>query len=285
MSTAIVTDSNCGITPAEARELGIFVVPMPFFIDGELFYEGINLSQAEFFRRMGSGADITTSQPTPGDVLNKWDEALEEHGELVYIPMSSSLSGECATARMLAEDYDGRVVVADNLRISATQRISVLDAAAMAARGESAAAIAEALEREKLEASIYITVDTLKYLKRGGRITPAAAAFGTVLGIKPVLQIQGGKLDALTMSHGIRTAKRAMLDAVEHDLLTRFAGKEGVFVEAAYSCSEEEAAEWADEIRARFGERFDGYIAPLSLSIACHTGPGGFGVGCIKRLA
>ena len=182
MSTAIVTDSNCGITPAEARELGIFVVPMPFFIDGELFYEGINLSQAEFFRRMGSGADITTSQPTPGDVLNKWDEALEEHGELVYIPMSSSLSGECATARMLAEDYDGRVVVADNLRISATQRISVLDAAAMAARGESAAAIAEALEREKLEASIYITVDTLKYLKRGGRITrrppPSAPCWG-----------------------------------------------------------------------------------------------------------
>ena len=178
-NTAIVTDSNSGITPDEARSLGIHLVPMPFFIDGELFYEGINLSHRDFFRRMSSGADITTSQPTPGDVLSLWDELLESHDDLVYIPMSSALSGSCATANALADDYDA---------------------------GLDAASIAEILTREKLEASIYITVDTLKYLKKGGRITPAAASLGTVLGIKPVLQIQGEKLDALSMAHGLKSA-------------------------------------------------------------------------------
>ncbi len=282
MNTAIVTDSNSGITTSEARELRVFLVPMPFFIGGELYYEGRTLTHAEFFRRQREGAEISTSQPTPGDVMSVWDEALKEHDELVYIPMSSSLSGACATARVLAEDYDGRVKVADNLRISATQRVGVLDALRMAAAGLSAEEICSALEREKLGASIYIRVDTLKYLRQGGRITPAAAAFGTALGIKPVLQIQGGKLDALTMAHSIRGAKRAMLDATERDLNTRFAGARDVRVEAAYSCSAEESDDWAREIRERFGERFDGYIAPLSLSIACHTGPGAFGVGCVK---
>ena len=205
-NTAIVTDSNSGITPDEARSLGIHLVPMPFFIDGELFYEGINLSHRDFFRRMSSGADITTSQPTPGDVLSLWDELLESHDDLVYIPMSSALSGSCVTANALADDYDGRVYVVDNQRISATQRASVLDAVDMAQAGLDAASIAEILTREKLEASIYITVDTLKYLKKGGRITPAAASLGTVLGIKPVLQIQGEKLDALSMAHGLKSA-------------------------------------------------------------------------------
>ncbi len=231
---------------------------------------------------MADGADISTSQPTPGAVLDLWDSALEEHDELVYIPMSSALSGSCATAEALAEDYDGRVVVVDNQRISATQRQSVLDAVSMASAGLDAAQICDVLVRDKLEASIYITVDTLKYLKKGGRITAAAAAFGTVLGIKPVLQIQGEKLDAFAMAHGMKAAKKQMLDAVERDLDTRFAGKDGVYVAAAYTCSDEEARAWADEIRARFGDRFSGYIAPLSLSVACHTGPGAFGVGCVK---
>lgn len=280
--TAIVTDSNSGITPAEAEELGIYLVPMPFFIDGELFYEGVNLSHEDFYSKMAAGADISTSQPTPGAVLDLWDTLLEDHDELVYIPMSSALSGSCATAEALAEDYDGRVTVVDNQRISATQRQSVLDAVSMVNDGQDASRINEVLLRDKLEASIYITVDTLKYLKKGGRITAAAAAFGTVLGIKPVLQIQGEKLDAFAMAHGMKSAKKQMLDAVEKDLETRFAGKEGVYVAAAYTCSDDEAKLWAEEIRARFGDRFNGYIAPLSLSVACHTGPGAYGVGCVK---
>lgn len=280
--TAIVTDSNSGITPAEAEELGIYLVPMPFFIDGELFYEGVNLSHEDFYSKMAAGADISTSQPTPGAVLDLWDTLLEDHDELVYIPMSSALSGSCATAEALAEDYDGRVTVVDNQRISATQRQSVLDAVSMVNDGQDASRINEVLLRDKLEASIYITVDTLKYLKKGGRITAAAAAFGTVLGIKPVLQIQGEKLDAFAMAHGMKSAKKQMLDAVEKDLETRFAGKKGVYVAAAYTCSDDEAKLWAEEIRARFGERFNGYIAPLSLSVACHTGPGAYGIGCVK---
>lgn len=280
--TAIVTDSNSGITPAEAEGLGIYLVPMPFFIDGELFYEGVNLSHEDFYSKMAAGADISTSQPTPGAVLDLWDTLLEDHDELVYIPMSSALSGSCATAEALAEDYDGRVTVVDNQRISATQRQSVLDAVSMVNDGQDASRINEVLLRDKLEASIYITVDTLKYLKKGGRITAAAAAFGTVLGIKPVLQIQGEKLDAFAMAHGMKSAKKQMLDAVEKDLETRFAGKKGVYVAAAYTCSDDEAKLWAEEIRARFGDRFNGYIAPLSLSVACHTGPGAYGVGCVK---
>ena len=280
--TAIVTDSNSGITPAEAEELGIYLVPMPFFIDGELFYEGVNLSHEDFYSKMAAGADISTSQPTPGAVLDLWDTLLGGHDELVYIPMSSALSGSCATAEALAEDYDGRVTVVDNQRISATQRQSVLDAVSMVNDGQDASRINEVLLRDKLEASIYITVDTLKYLKKGGRITAAAAAFGTVLGIKPVLQIQGEKLDAFAMAHGMKSAKKQMLDAVEKDLETRFAGKKGVYVAAAYTCSDDEAKLWAEEIRARFGDRFNGYIAPLSLSVACHTGPGAYGVGCVK---
>ena len=280
--TAIVTDSNSGITPAEAEELGIYLVPMPFFIDGELFYEGVNLSHEDFYSKMAAGADISTSQPTPGAVLDLWDTLLEDHDELVYIPMSSALSGSCATAEALVEDYDGRVTVVDNQRISATQRQSVLDAVSMVNDGQDASRINEVLLRDKLEASIYITVDTLKYLKKGGRITAAAAAFGTVLGIKPVLQIQGEKLDAFAMAHGMKSAKKQMLDAVEKDLETRFAGKKGVYVAAAYTCSDDEAKLWAEEIRARFGDRFNGYIAPLSLSVACHTGPGAYGVGCVK---
>ena len=215
-------------------------------------------------------------------MLELWDELLETNDEVVYIPMSSGLSGSCATATALDEDYDGRVHVVDNQRISATQRQSVIDALNMARDGLSGAQITEVLLRERLEASIYITVDTLQYLKKGGRITAAAAALGTVLGIKPVLQIQGDKLDAFSMAHGLKAAKRQMLDAVERDLEKRFAGKRGVMVAAAYTCSEAEAEVWSDEIRARFGERYCGYIAPLSLSVACHTGPGAVAMGCVK---
>ena len=279
---AIVTDSNSGITREEAAALGAYVVPMPFFIDGELYYEGITLTTQEFYKRMAAGSEISTSQPTPGAVLELWDELLETNAEVVYIPMSSGLSGSCATATALAEDYDGRVQVVDNQRISATQRQSVIDALNMARDGLGGAQITEVLLRERLEASIYITVDTLQYLKKGGRITAAAAALGTVLGIKPVLQIQGDKLDAFSMAHGLKAAKRQMLDAVERDLEKRFSGMRGVMVAAAYTCSEAEAEVWSDEIRARFGERYCGYIAPLSLSVACHTGSGAVAMGCVK---
>lgn len=279
---AIVTDSNSGMSPEEAKERGVYLLPMPFFIDEKLYFEGVTLNREEFYRRQAEDAEISTSQPTPGDVLELWDRALETNDELVYIPMSSALSGSCATARALAEDYDGRVHVVDNQRISVTQWQSVLDALELARAGLSAGEIAAALTEERLEASIYITVDNLKYLKKGGRITPAAAALGTVLNIKPVLQIQGDKLDALSIAPGMKAAKHIMLDAVERDLERRFAGKKGVYVGAACSCGPEEAREWAEEIRERFGELYNGWVAPLALSIGCHTGPGAFGVGCVK---
>ena len=212
---AIVTDSNSGITQEQGKELGIFVLPMPFFIDGELYLEDITLSQSEFYEKLGADSDISTSQPSPGEVMDLWDKVLEEYDELVCIPMSSGLSSTCATAITLAAEYDGRVQVVDNQRISVTQEQSVLDAMNLREEGKSAAEIKEILEKEKLQASIYITVDTLKYLKKGGRITPAAAAIGTVLNLKPVLQIQGEKLDAFSKARGWKTAKKTMLNAIE----------------------------------------------------------------------
>ncbi len=278
--TAIVTDSNSGITQAEANALGIRVLPMPFYINGELFYEDISLSQAQFYERLDEDADISTSQPSPGSVTDLWDEVLGEYDELIHIPMSSGLSGSCEAAEMLARDYGGRVFVVDNQRISITQRQSVLDALEMAKAGMNADAIVPVLMREKLEASIYITVDTLKYLKKGGRVTAAGAAIGTVLGIKPVLEIQGGKLDAFAKVRGMKAAKKTMLDAMEKDVNERFAGHP-VHIAAAYTCSEAEALEWRHEI----GERFPGYdihTDPLSLSVSCHIGRGSVAIACSR---
>ncbi len=281
---AIVTDSNSGITQKEGREMGISVMPMPFFIDGELFLEDITLSQEEFYKKLGEDSDISTSQPSPGEILELWDKLLEEYDEVVHIPMSSGLSSSCETAITLSEDYDGRVQVVDNQRISVTQVQSVLDAIKLRNEGKSAEEIREILEKEKMEASIYITVDTLKYLKKGGRITPAAAALGTVLNLKPVLQIQGEKLDAYAKVRGWKAAKRTMLSAVEKDLKERFAGHEDQMVLGmAYTCGQEEAQEWKQEIQ----EKFPGYQiieGPLSLSVACHIGPGAMAVTCMKRV-
>ena len=268
----------------QGKELGIFVLPMPFFIDGELYLEDITLSQSEFYEKLGADSDISTSQPSPGEVMDLWDKVLEEYDELVCIPMSSSLSSTCATAITLAAEYDGRVQVVDNQRISVTQEQSVLDAMNLREEGKSAAEIKEILEKEKLQASIYITVDTLKYLKKGGRITPAAAAIGTVLNLKPVLQIQGEKLDAFSKARGWKTAKKTMLNAIEKDLNGRFADvKDQMALGMAYTCSKEEAQEWKAEIE----ERFPGYEimeGPLSLSVACHIGPGALAITCMKRL-
>lgn len=279
---AIATDSNSGISQAMAKELGIRVVPMPFTIDDKLYFEDVTLTQEQFYEKLQSDCTITTSQPAPGDVMDLWDKLLEENDEVVYIPMSSGLSNSCETATMLAEDYDGKVFVVNNQRISVTQKSSVLDAIELAKQGKSGAEIKAILEDMKLESSIYITVDTLKYLKQGGRVTPAAAAIGTILNIKPVLQIQGEKLDSFAKARGFKQAKKIMLDAVEQDIRERFAGQQ-VHLKAAYTCSEEDAQAWKQEIE----ERFPGYevdMDKLTLSIACHIGPGAIAIACTKAL-
>lgn len=280
---AVMTDSNSGITQKEAKELGICVIPMPFYIDGELYYEDITLTQKEFYEKLSCNADISTSQPSPADVMEAWEDLLENYDEVVHIPMSSGLSTSCETAMMLAKEFEGKVFVVDNQRISVTQRQSVLDALALAGQGKSGQEIYDILMREKLEASIYITVDTLKYLKKGGRITPAAAALGTVLNLKPVLTIQGEKLDAFSKVRGIKSAKKVMKEAMKKDIEERFHGHK-VFLEAAHTCPEPVAAEWKKELE----EYFPGYeirMDALSLSVACHIGPGALAVACSRQVA
>ena len=282
---AIVTDSNSGITQERGKELGIFVLPMPFFIDGELYLEDITLSQSEFYEKLGADSDISTSQPSPGEVMDLWDKVLEEYDELVCIPMSSGLSSTCATAITLAAEYDGRVQVVDNQRISVTQEQSVLDAMNLREEGKSAAEIKEILEKEKLQASIYITVDTLKYLKKGGRITPAAAALGTLLRLKPVLTIQGEKLDAFAKARTMKQAKSMMISAIQHDLETRWDDKEGkkTHLEIAHTNCEEAALQLKEELLELFPDT-DIHIDPLSLSVACHIGPGALAIAAVKKL-
>lgn len=282
---AIVTDSNSGITQEMGKTMGIHVIPMPFFIDGELFLEDITLTQEEFYKRLGEDSDISTSQPSPGEVMECWDELLKEYDEIVHIPMSSGLSSTCHAAQSLSQEYEGKVCVVDNQRISVTQKQSVEDAIVLRDAGKSASEIKEILEAEKLQASIYITVDTLKYLKKGGRVTPAAAALGTVLNLKPVLQIQGEKLDAFSKARTAKQAKTIMLTALAKDLEERFHDKnaEHTYLEIAHTCNEEGAKELEEALK----EQYPGApitIAPLSLSIACHIGPGSFAVACSSKL-
>ena len=285
MSIAFVTDSNSGITQAEGEKLGISVLPMPFMIDGETYLEDINLTQEKFYEMLALGADISTSQPSPETVTSLWDELLKEHEMIVHIPMSSGLSGSCQTAMMLAQDYEGRVLVVDNQRISVTQRQSVLDGMEMAKRGFSAEQIKDELERTRFDSVIYIMVDPLKYLKKGGRITPAAAALGTLLRIKPVLIIEGEKLDAFSKARTMKQAKATMLAAVQKDMEVRFhqLKPEEAHIHFAHTQNAGAAAEWMDEVREMFpGASY--YAAPLSLSIACHIGPGALAVTCTKKL-
>ncbi len=281
---AIVTDSNSGITQKRGKELGIFVLPMPFFIDGKSYLEDITLTQEQFYEKLGADSDISTSQPSPADVMELWEKVLKDYDEIVCIPMSSGLSSTCSTAISIADEYNGRVQVVNNQRISVTQEQSVYDAMTLRDRGLSAMEIRRFLEKEKLQASIYITVDTLKYLKKGGRVTPAAAAIGTVLNLKPVLQIQGEKLDAFAKVRGWKAAKKTMLNAIEKDLNERFADvKDDMVLGMAYTCCAEEAQEWKQEIM----DRFPGYHiveGPLSLSVACHIGPGAMAVTCMKKV-
>ena len=283
---AIVTDSNSGITQEKGKKMGISVLSTPFFINGELFFEDITLTQEEFYKRLKEDADISTSQPSPGNIMDLWDELLKENDEIVHIPMSSGLSASCDTATMLARDYDGRVQVVNNQRISVTQRQSVLDAIALRDAGKNAAEIKEKLEEEKMESSIYITLETLKYLKKGGRITPAAAAIGTVLNLKPVLQIQGEKLDAYAKVRGKKQAKRVMMKAMQEDWDTRFkkyveSGE--MCLQIAYAGNKEEAEEFKKEVQAAF-PGMDIHMDPLSLSVACHIGHGALAVACSKKV-
>lgn len=287
MRTAIATDSNSGITQEQAAKLGIYVLPMPFMINGEMFYEGVNLTHEEFFKRMEEGADITTSQPSPGEVTDFWDKLLKEYDEILYIPMSSGLSGSCQTAIMLADDYDGKVQVVNNQRISVTQEQSALDARDLAAKGYEAAQIKEILERTKYESSIYITLTTLKYLKKGGRITPAVAAIGSVLNIKPVMWIGGDKLDAHAKARGMKGAFRKMCKALHEDLdgrLKDLHDRGELVLGIAYTWMEEEELNvWKEELAKEFpGEM----IVPgtLMLSIGCHVGPGALGIGAVRKI-
>lgn len=283
---AIATDSNSGITQAQGKELGIFVLPMPFYINDELFLEDITLSQEQFYQRLAEDADVKTTQPAPGDVTDLWDKILKDYDQVVYIPMSSSLSSSCETALMLAEDYEDKVFVVNNQRISVTQRQSVLDAQAMAQAGKSAAQIKEYLERTKFDSDIYITVDTLKYLKKGGRCTPAAAALGAVLGIKPVLRIKGEKLDSFAKVRGWKAAKKSMIDAIHHTMETEFPGLSGpdqLHIAAAYTGDRAGAEEWLEELKATF-PGYPIHMDPLSLSVACHIGPGARAVTVTKAL-
>ena len=286
MKVAVVTDSNSGITQSKAKELGISVIPMPFMINEETFEEDINLTQEQFYEKLVEGAEISTSQPSPETVMNLWSELLKTYDEIVHIPMSSALSSSCQTAMMLAEDFDGRVFVVDNQRISVTQYQSALDAMELARVGLSGAQIKEILEREARESSIYIMVDTLKYLKKGGRITPAAAALGTLLRIKPVLQIQGGKLDSFSKARTVKQAKTTMLSAIAKDLEERFDDPkaEKCWMEIAYSCEKEIAEEFQQEIRQQFPQVQQIHMDPLSLSVACHIGPGSLALTATRKM-
>lgn len=284
--TAIVTDSNSGITQAQGKELGIHVLPMPFYINDKLYFEDITLSQEDFYRFLEENADVKTTQPAPGDVTGLWDKVLKDHDELVYIPMSSGLSSSCDTAIMLAQDYDGKVQVVNNQRISVTMRRSVLDAIALAHSGKNAQEIREILEASKFDSDIYITVDTLKYLKKGGRLTPAAAALGTVLQLKPVLRIKGDKLDAFSKTRGWKAAKKTMIETINSVIAQDFPdcnGPEDLYIDAAFTGSREEAQEWLDELEGAF-PGYDIHMDPLSLSVSCHIGPGARAVTVTKAL-
>lgn len=282
---AIVTDSNSGITQKQAKEMGIYVLPMPFYIDKELFYEDITLTQKDFYEKLEQGVDISTSAPSPGEVTALWDQVLEEAETLLHIPMSSGLSSSCDAAKMLARQYEGRVYVVDNQRISVTLWRSILDARQLFEEGRSASEIKDYLEADKKNSSIYIALDTLKYLKKGGRITPAAAAIGEVLGLKPVLQIQGGKLDAYAKCRGKVQARNRIIKALRDDLTNRFAKEyeEGkIELEAAYTGDSAIGLAWKKEIEMQFPGH-EVRLAPLSLSVSCHIGAGSVAAACTKK--
>lgn len=284
---AIMTDSNSGIMPAEASNYGIHVLPMPIIIDGTTYFEGIDITVEEFYQKQTSGSVITTSQPSPGDVTGMWDRLLQTHDEIVFIPMSSGLSNTCQTALLLADEepYKDRVFVADNHRISVTQALSVLDAKSLAEKELTAREIRDILEEEAMDATIYIAVDTLEYLKKGGRITAAAATLGTILKIKPVLTIQGDKLDSFAKARGMKSAFRVMVEAVKADITSRLSHlreqgllKVGI---ANTMMDPDKLEEFKEEMKKNFPDMELVYF-PLTMSIGTHVGPGGLGIGAVR---
>ena len=290
LKIAVVTDSNSGITQKQAKELqyegkALYVLPMPFMINEETFYEDITLTQEQFYEQLAKGADVITSQPTPDSVMKLWDELLQEYDEIVHIPMSSGLSGSCQSALMLAEDYNGKVQVVNNQRISVTQRQSAMDALTLIECGKDAAEIKQFLEEDKFNSSIYIMLDTLYYLKKGGRITPAAAALGTILKLKPVLQIQGEKLDAFAKARTVSQGKSIMMNAIRNDMEKRFGGvdKDRIWLQLAYTYDLEAANQLKEEVSQAF-PGFNIHMDPLSLSVACHIGPGALAIACCVKI-
>ncbi len=284
---AIITDSNSGITQKQGEELGIYVLPMPFTINEETYFEDINLEAEKFYQEQAAGSDILTSQPSPETVMGLWDKLLNEgYEEIVHIPMSSGLSGSCQSALMLAQDYDGKVQVVNNQRISVTQRQSAMDAKALAENGYHADEIREKLEEDKFNSSIYIMLDTLYYLKKGGRITPAAAALGTILRLKPVLQIQGEKLDAYAKARTTEQGKSIMVKAIKSDMENRFDGLTdgtGYHIAMAHTQNPEAAEAWREEVLKEFPAA-EIYMDRLPLSIACHIGPGALAITVSKKM-
>lgn len=279
---AIVTDSNSNISQEFGKSMGVFVVPMPFYINDELYFEEVSITNEKFYELQSSGAHITTSQPSPGEIMDLWDSILQEYDEILHIPMSSGLSGSCESAMSLVHDYEGKVVVVDNGRISLPLKQAVLDALHLAKEGKSAKEIQEVLEAHKEEFEIFISVETLEYLKKGGRITPAAAAIGTVLSVKPVLQIGTKKIDSFAKARGMKKAQKVMFEAMEIVLNERFKG-EKMDLGIAYTCSSEKLEVYLEDVKAYFPD-YDIEVAPLSLSIAAHIGPGAIAITCNKSV-
>lgn len=288
---AILTDSNSGVTQEAAKELGLYVMPMPFYINDEMFLEDITLTQDQFYEKLVEGADIKTSTPTPATVTETYDELLKDHDYIIHIPMSSGLSSTMQMSKMIASDepYEGKVFVVDNQRISVTQRQSAVDAKMMADAGKSAQEIYDVLMETKFESSIYIMVDTLEYLKKGGRITPAAAALGTLLKLKPVLQIQGEKLDSFAKARTVKLAKQIMIKQILDDCDNRYGSRENgkVHISMAYTPGKEDKTGAIEEFKKEVQEMFpehDIVVNPLSLSISCHIGPGALAVTATKAI-
>ncbi|SER99986.1 DegV family protein [Lachnobacterium bovis] len=281
----VVTDSSCAFTQDEAKKVGVEIVPLPFYINGEIKYEDVDLTQEDFYQKLQEGVELKTSMPLLGDVTDKWDELLEKYDEVVYIPLSAGLSSSCETAIMLAQDYDGRVQVVNNKRVSVTLKRSVYDAVELAEQGKSAKEIKEILEKTAHDSSIYIMVDTLSYLKKGGRITAAAAAIGTLLKIKPVLQIQGDKLDAFSKARTIKQAKSTMIKAIKDDFEKKYNDPEGknMYIQVAYTHNLEDALAFKEEVENEF-PGIEVKMDPLSLCIACHIGPGSLAVAYSKKV-
>ncbi|MBR5944595.1 MAG: DegV family protein [Lachnospiraceae bacterium] len=283
---AVVTDSNSGITKEDAKELGVYVIPMPFKIGEEEYFEGVNITQEEYYEKVDESVSVMTSQPSTGVVLDLWEELLQEYDEIVHIPMSSGLSGSTQTAKMLSADFDGRVEVVDNKRIAVTLRRSCIEAVNLIKAGKSAAEIREILEATGSESSIYIMLDTLTYLKRGGRITPAAAAIGTMLKLKPVLQIQGDKLDAFAKARTAAQGKSIMIKAIQNDIEKRFGGMDAkdVYIEMAYSGNDTELLAFREEVKEAFPDFGEIHYDALSLSVGCHIGPGAIAITATRKL-